>query len=516
MFLRKPLLLVTLFLCGTGFLHAHPVPQGNHDRTIEVRLEWDNKAKQVVVLVKYRLEVDEDTVVFDDLKPFRDELDFRLKGLKFYGQFTKLYGPIFAGNLTATANGKPLTLTYVEGIPELRDEKGQALGHLRCDFVFRATFLPQKDKDNVFTFKEDNYQLQKGKIDLSLTNVEGIRIKSKIEPDAKLKAKPLTDYLPGDEDRLRQLSTVFTIFTGERPGDATVRPAERKASARFTVSPEIPTSGTPPVMPAKAGSTADDSFLRLFLNSEHGFWVLLLLAMGIGAVHALTPGHGKTLVAAYLVGQQGTVWHALILGLVTTVTHTGVVILLAVILLFVPRENVETIQMGLGLAMGLIVTGMGVFLLLRRLAGRAEHIHLGGGHHHHHHGDGNYHHHHHDHNHGHHHHHHEVAPAGPLSTWGIIVLGMSGGIIPCTDAIGILFITLGTSQFWLALPMLLAFSAGLAGVLVLIGILVVKGRNFATSKMGERRLVRALPILSAIFVTVIGIWLCIESVRGHP
>ena len=96
------------------------------------------------------------------------------------------------------------------------------------------------------------------------------------------------------------------------------------------------------------------------------------------------------------------------------------------------------------------------------------------------------------------------------------MLGMSGGIIPCTDAIGILFITLGTSQFWLALPMLLAFSAGLAGVLVLIGILVVKGRNFATSKLGEGRLVRALPILSAIFVTAIGVWLCVESVRGHP
>jgi nickel/cobalt exporter len=505
MFLRKPFLLGVLFLLGTGSLHAHPVPQGNHDRTIEVRLDWDAKAKQIAVLVKYRLEVDEDTVVFDDLKPFKDELDFRLKGLKFYGQFTKLYGPIFAGNLTATANGKPLTFSCVDSAATLKDEKDQVLGHLRCDFIFRAGFSPHKDKDNVFAFKEDNYQLQKGKIDLSLTHADAIKIKSKIEPDAKLKTKPLTEYLPGDEDKLRELSATLMVSSGTQSKEE---------------NPNLPKPKEESPPPDRAH---DDSFLRLFLNSEHGFWVLLLLAMGIGAVHALTPGHGKTLVAAYLVGQQGTVWHALILGLVTTVTHTGVVILLAVILLFVPRENVETIQMGLGLTMGLIVTGMGVFLLLRRLAGRADHIHLGGGHHHHHgdgdyhhhhHGDGNHHHHHHDHEHGHHH----DAPeaAGPLSTWGIIVLGMSGGIIPCTDAIGILFITLGTSQFWLALPMLLAFSAGLAGVLVLIGILVVKGRNFATSKLGEGRLVRALPILSAIFVTAIGVWLCVESVRGHP
>ena len=61
MLLRKLFLLGILFLLGTGSLHAHPVPQGNHDRTIDVRLDWDAKAKQVVVLVKYRLEVDEDT-----------------------------------------------------------------------------------------------------------------------------------------------------------------------------------------------------------------------------------------------------------------------------------------------------------------------------------------------------------------------------------------------------------------------------------------------------------------------
>src|SRR5207247_9524137 len=63
-------------------------------------------------------------------------------------------------------------------------------------------------------------------------------------------------------------------------------------------------------------------------ESEHGFWVLLLLAFGLGAAHALTPGHGKTLVAAYLVGERGTAWHAVLLGLVTTLTHTSSVLVL--------------------------------------------------------------------------------------------------------------------------------------------------------------------------------------------
>src|SRR5262249_10358460 len=150
---------------------------GNHDRTIVVSLDWDAKAKEIVVLVHYRLEVDEDTVVYDELKPFKDELDFRLKGLKFYGQFTRLYAPIFGRNLTATANGKPLTFKCEKHAAALEDEKGQVLGHLRCDFVYRAAFAPRQDTDNVFSFKEDNYQLQKGKIDLSLLTAEGIKIK---------------------------------------------------------------------------------------------------------------------------------------------------------------------------------------------------------------------------------------------------------------------------------------------------------------------------------------------------
>src|SRR5262249_5057742 len=190
--------------------------QGNHDRIIEVRLEWDAKKNEIVVLVKYRLEVGEDTVLFDDLKPFKDELDFRLKELKFYSQFTTLYAPIFARNLTAHANGKPLTFKCEKHAPALEDEKGQALGHLRCEFVFRAAFAPRMDRDNIFTFKEDNYQLQKGKIDLSFIGAEGIKIKNKTEPDAALKARPEKDYLPGDEDKLRQASATFTVSPGTK------------------------------------------------------------------------------------------------------------------------------------------------------------------------------------------------------------------------------------------------------------------------------------------------------------
>lgn len=94
------------------------------------------------------------------------------------------------------------------------------------------------------------------------------------------------------------------------------------------------------------------------------------------------------------------------------------------------------------------------------------------------------------------------------------MLGVSGGIVPCWDAIALLAWSISTGRARLGLPLLLAFSAGLAGVLVLVGIMVVKIKRFGASKLGEGRLVRALPIVSAIALTVLGAWLCIDSVTG--
>src|SRR5206468_381961 len=106
---------------------------------------------------------------------------------------------------------------------------------------------------------------------------------------------------------------------------------------------------------------------------------------------------------------------------------------------------------------------------LQRLSGRADHIHIGGGHHHHH---------------GHHHHPPAEPPPGErVGWWGLVVLGMSGGIVPCWDAVAMLLLAVGMNLVWLALPLLLAFSAGLAAVLVLIGILVVQVRRFADTNM---------------------------------
>jgi ABC-type nickel/cobalt efflux system permease component RcnA len=268
--------------------------------------------------------------------------------------------------------------------------------------------------------------------------------------------------------------------------------------------------GNETVTEAEAPLPPPRTLLHLLLDSRRGLAAALLLAAFFGAAHALTPGHGKTLVAAYLVGQRGTVWHALLLGLVTTLTHTGAVLVLAGLVAVLGDKAGGLAYAALQLIGGLLIAGLGFWLLLRRLSGQADHVHLGGTHHHHHH---------HGHGHGHSHVHLPALDAATPGLRALVLLGISGGIVPCWDAIALLLMAIAAQLFWLALPLLLAFSAGLAGVLVALGISVVWARRWVVDRVGEgdrlQSVVRLLPLASAALVTMIGLWMCYDGVRGR-
>jgi nickel/cobalt exporter len=492
---------MVLLACLAGAVAAHPVPKSNHDRTIVVRLQHGAEPNRLAVRVDYRLEVDELTVLLEDMLPFKDEVDltrYAGKPLEYYAEFTRIYAPILANYLLAKVNGKTVTLSCVERSARLVDEKGQPLGHLRCDFVFRAEAPLAADQENTLTFREANYADQEGQILVSFANEAGFLVKSLQAPDEVLQKRPLTEQKPGDDNRLREVRVTFT------PGKGALARAHDAAP-----QPRAQADAHPP---GTSFFTDEDSLVWL-MASDYGFWLKMLLATLFGAAHALTPGHGKTLVAAYLIGQRGTVWHAVTLGIITTITHTGAVLLLAGILFFLPTHLkagfAAWIQQGLGLAAGIMVVCLGVWLLLQRLSGRADHIHLGGTHAHgHEHGPG------HAHSHS---HSHGLATAGDATGvrwWGLVVLGVTGGLIPCWDAILLFLYFVGRGEFWLVLPALVCFSAGLAGVLVVIGVLVVQVPKFARSRTGEGRFVQALPIVSAAVIVAMGFWLCWKGVRG--
>jgi nickel/cobalt exporter len=489
----SPVVLLGLiaFLSLAANIHAHPVPKSNHDRTVRISLVPGAKPGDLTVRVAYRLEVDETTVVLDDMKPFQDQIDpaaFKGRALGYYAEYMRIYAPILARHLSAAIDGRDLEFKSVGGVPALKDEDGKDLGHLRCDFVFEATASHPLKGPFPFAFREGSFLLQEGDIRLSLDPSGPWFIDVKAAPDEELWKRPATEARPGDDDRLRELKALVHYFPNRNA------PEPAPPSAPVSPLPESPA-------PATAPEADDDHSLLRLVQSDHTFWLMLLLTAAFGAAHALTPGHGKTLVAAYLVGQRGTVVHAVALGIISTLTHTWSVLALAgVVHWFGLSPSARAwIQSSLPLILGLMIVCFGFLLLLQRLAGRADHIHIGGGHHHHEHG-----------------HHHEHDAKTEVTWGGLLLLGITGSIIPCWDAIAMLIWSIGADRLSWAVPLLLAFSAGLAAVLVTIGILVVKARGFADSHFGASRWVRALPIASALAIIVLGFWLCRQAVTASP
>jgi nickel/cobalt transporter (NicO) family protein len=477
-----PLVVLLCVLC-VSVVNSHPVPRRNHDRTIIVRLTGN------ALVVDYRLELDEFTGVYIDLPAVmeRAELAALSSPAEFYQAFMERYAPILGDNLLARLDqGELLSFRCVKYLHRTQDENGQALDHLRFDFRFEAPWPAGFAGKHRLAFEEGNYKLEEGLIALALRGEAPVEVAEKTEPEKSLQESRTLNLKPGDDDKRRRVAATFVL-------------PDTLATAPTTETADL------------SEPAEHSSLLNLLLDTKRGLLMLLILATGFGAVHALTPGHGKTLVAAYLVGERGTVWHALVLGLVTTATHTGTVILLAGGLLVLYPDTVPShLRVVLGLGGGLLVAGLGIWLLFRRLAGQADHVHLGGHGHHHHHHHGPL-----DHYHDEHGHSHPIKVETRAGLGGLIVLGVSGGIIPCWDAIAMFGFAISAQRLWLALPLLLAFSAGLAGILIVVGILVVRLKGAAASRWENSQVIRALPLISAALVTIMGLWLCYDSIH-HP
>lgn len=252
-----------------------------------------------------------------------------------------------------------------------------------------------------------------------------------------------------------------------------------------------------------------EQLLRGGENEPWIFFVALSVAFLLGALHALSPGHGKTLVAAYLVGSRGTVWHAVFLGMVVTLTHTSSVIVLGVVLRGLVGNDPGRITPWLTCGCGLLISGMGVSLLIARIKGKHGHSHgpFDGDHHQRHGHEAP---HEHEHPHGHAHEPEQpggVSAEGRVRPWELFSLGVTGGLVPCPEAFVILLIAVAMSRIMLGLLVIVAMSLGLASVLIVIGILMVKAKDLVARSSGRRAagLARILPLVSALLVTALGI-----------
>lgn len=266
-----------------------------------------------------------------------------------------------------------------------------------------------------------------------------------------------------------------------------------------------------------------------------GFYIA---AFVLGAFHALEPGHGKTVVAAYLVGSKGRVYEAVLLGVIVTFTHTFSIIALALIAKYAAAGYTDQqLHTYLGLIAALLIMGVGVAMMvsrwkaIHRLHHHGVHSHEHGHEHPHGHTHGHeethppvfehaWEHEHlhthgaHSHSHGGHSHAHYVpGPGERLSLWKLSALGISGGLVPCPAAFALLLAAVSAGALAKGVSLVIVFSVGLASALVAIGIGVVKAAGLAGRFLDTERVAPYIAMASAVLVTLIGVVTLYNSLK---
>jgi nickel/cobalt transporter (NicO) family protein len=269
-------------------------------------------------------------------------------------------------------------------------------------------------------------------------------------------------------------------------------------SVDATVAP----TGDPPPALTRGSSleapdrVADSGFAKLVVRDHLGFWVVLAslaAALFWGAAHALSPGHGKSIVTAYLVGQRGTPWHAALLGLIVTATHTVGVFALGFVTLALSQFIVpEHLYPWLNLASGLLVVSIGVSVLTARWRHARAHTH---GHEHHH-----------------HHHHHDAEGDGAPGFRSLFAVGVSGGLLPCPSALVVLLAAISIHRVAFGLILIVAFSMGLALSITGVGLVAVLAKRVFARARFDGRVLRALPALSAAVILVAGVLMTVHAI----
>jgi nickel/cobalt transporter (NicO) family protein len=251
--------------------------------------------------------------------------------------------------------------------------------------------------------------------------------------------------------------------------------------------------------------------------------ISMLAALFWGAAHALTPGHGKAIVAAYLIGARGTARQAGLLGLMVTLTHTAGVFALGAVTLYLSRYILpEALYPWLSVVSGLLVIAIGFSLLYRRsrglfrsgIAGEQPTHHHGT--HEHSHGD-HPHSHHSGHTHSHEGHTHSHLPLGAdgskVNLGSLLAVGVSGGLVPCPAALVLLLSAISLGRLGFGMVLVVAFSVGLAIVLTGIGILMIYAKRLFDRFTFEARVPRLLPVASALVISLAGVVILVDSLK---
>jgi nickel/cobalt transporter (NicO) family protein len=433
------LLVAVAALAAPAAASAHPLGNFTVNRFSEIELSGDR------IYLHYVLDLAE--------IPTYQEGD-RVRAAAFPAEIAR--------GLVLRVNGRRSTLVPVEHKVLERPGAG-GLPTLRFEAVFSAQTTVD-DGGGRLVFHDTNFARRIGWKEIVVRAEGGARILSS------------TAAGESKSDELR----AYPRDLLEAPLDVDAATIRYEAGSGAATPPAL--EAGPPPEPERGG------FESLIAEKDLGPGVILLallVAAFWGAAHALTPGHGKAIVAGYLVGSRGSPRHAVLLGLIVTATHTAGVFGLGLVTLLLSRFVVpERLYPWLTVASGLLVVGVGATVLWQRSRHARAH------------------HHHHDHHHDHH---------DEIRTRGLLGIGVAAGLLPCPSALVVLLSAIALHRVGFGLALILAFSVGLAATITGIGLLAVLARRAFSRVSLDGRLVRALPAASALLILAVGIGITVNA-----
>lgn len=396
--------------------------------------------------------------------------------------------PQIISNVILTVNDRPLSLLAESTKVSLMEGAG-GLPTLRIEWDFSCA-LPELSDINKVRFENLNYDGRVGWNEIVVTPVAGISIFNS------------SAYGSGITDELKAY-----------PAETLQAPLNER-EAEFSFSAGTAPNNTHPLQNRDGHATVaitKDRLAELIAVTEITSSVAifgLLLAFGLGAMHALSPGHGKAIVGAYLVGSKGTPKHAAFLGLTVTITHTLGVFALGFITLCASSYVLpEKLLPFLSFISGLLVLYIGLTLLQARLfvlfGWKTSESHHHHDHHHHSHGEIF---------HTHNGHTHSHLPPDEISWKSLLALGISGGLLPCPSALVLMLSAISLGRVGYGLILTTAFSLGLATTLTAVGLIFLYvGRTLESTSLSETWLFKALPVASAFVIVCLGAIICYQS-----
>jgi ABC-type nickel/cobalt efflux system permease component RcnA len=432
---------------------SHDIPNQRVDRAIQVEIVPQG------LRIAYEVSLTELTLV-QDLRALMGDLP-KVDGTGWLDLYGKVTGPLNAKGILMTVDGQPSTLAFRDFVFAIEE-------HPRFTFHFDMA-LPGHGR---LAIHDTNFASSEGTSRLAVRG-QGFVIESDnpLPPDVTaVPIRPVWQLTDDEERRTKQAEFSFRLAAareaaanaagknGERPSFLSGKSIKIAANTR-TVTGVLP------------------RLSRLLDSSQNLPWIVLgTLALALGAVHALEPGHGKTLVTAVALGPDARFYQPAILGLAATVAHTGSVLVIAGVLWYTGTSKVVPLHFSLNRAAGFAIAAAGFWRLGRHLGGYPVH---------------------------------DDAFTGSVkaSNLGLVGLGLAGGMVPCWDAVGLVVLAAALGRLAVGVGLVLAFSTGMGLVLVTLGALACKAKWVTLGRDPTITWQTKLGIASASILAVMGLFL---------